>query len=37
MSRLCVLWWFLQYVFPGLWLASITPDSYRVNDGATKV
>ncbi|KAJ4727240.1 DUF1639 family protein [Melia azedarach] len=26
----------LDYVFPGLWLASITPDSYRVNDGATK-
>ncbi|XP_044491897.1 uncharacterized protein LOC123215745 [Mangifera indica] len=27
----------LDFVFPGLWLASITPDSYRVNDGPAKV
>ncbi|KAJ0054735.1 hypothetical protein Pint_00126 [Pistacia integerrima] len=26
----------LDFVFPGLWLASITPDSYRVNDGPAK-
>lgn len=27
----------LDYVFPGLWLASITPDSYKVNNGTKKV
>ncbi|KAK2650765.1 hypothetical protein Ddye_018254 [Dipteronia dyeriana] len=26
----------LDYVFPGLWLDSITPDSYRVDDGRSK-
>ncbi|XP_044502930.1 uncharacterized protein LOC123223685 [Mangifera indica] len=26
----------LDFAFPGLWLASITPDSYRVNDGPAK-
>ncbi|KAA8515870.1 hypothetical protein F0562_019049 [Nyssa sinensis] len=27
----------LDYVFPGLWLASITPDSYKVSDTPAKV
>lgn len=27
----------LDYVFPGLWLASITPESYKVNSGTKKV
>lgn len=26
----------LDYVFPGLWLPSITPDSYKVNNGTKK-
>lgn len=26
----------LDYVFPGLWLASITPESYKVNSGTKK-